>query len=61
MPESINDEQKFWLSIVLGRHLCLLGLVTNYAGRLEDVAVSVLILFLPNFTFYNFLLLSSES
>lgn len=50
MPASINYdqawhyEQKFCLNIILGRHLCLLGLVPNYAGCLEDVALSILIM-----------------
>lgn len=41
MPESIRYEQKFWLSIILERHWQFWGLVTNYAGCLEDVSVEM--------------------
>lgn len=34
-------EHQFWLSIILERLLHLFGLVTNYAGYLEDVTTEV--------------------
>lgn len=41
MPESIHYEQKFWLSMILERHWQFWGLVTNYAGFLEDITVEM--------------------